>query len=158
MGPENVEIGYLLDHLDFIPQLAEWQHAEWSYLRPGDTVEKRAARIRTACNYSAIPTVFVAFQESALLGSAMLVTHDMDTRTDLSPWLAGVYVSRDHRGRGIGKALVERVVIEVRSLGVPLLYLYTPSAAQFYSGLGWRIFEVTAYRGCEVTIMSYQLK
>jgi GNAT superfamily N-acetyltransferase len=54
------------------------------------------------------------------LGFAMPVTHDMDTRMDLSPWLAGVFVSPEQRRYGVGAALVQRVIVEARALGVRL--------------------------------------
>ena len=83
-----MQIGYLADHRDFIPTLAQWHHREWAYLRPGDSVEARITRLRDACGHTAIPTVVIALIDSTLIGSAMLVAHDMDTRMDLSPWLS----------------------------------------------------------------------
>lgn len=150
-----MQIGYLADHQEFIPALARWHHQEWAYLRPGDSVEARIARLRDACGYKEIPTVVIAFSDFTLLGSAMLVVHDMDTRVDLSPWLAGVFVSPEHRQHGIGAALVQRVTDDARALGVQRLYLYTPSTEQFYSRLGWSVVEHTGYRGVNVVAMSY---
>ena len=61
-----------------------------------------------------------------MLGSAMLIAHDMDTRLELSPWLAGVFVTPDRRRHGTGSALVQRVIGDATELGVRRLYLYTP--------------------------------
>jgi hypothetical protein len=72
-----VDIGYFADHEEFVATLVRWHHDEWAYLRPGDTIEARSARIREACGRSGIPTVFVAFDGKDLLGSAMLVVNDM---------------------------------------------------------------------------------
>src|SRR5205823_1620404 len=126
-----MQIGYLADHQDFIPELAQWHHCEWAYLRPGDSVEARITRLRGYCGYRQIPTVVVAHTDGTLLGSAMLVTHDMDTRKEWSPWLAGVFVAPDQRRQGIGAAMVRRVIEEAAALGVQRLYLYTPSTEQF---------------------------
>lgn len=152
-----MQLGYLADHLHFLPQLAEWHHAEWSWLRPGDTVEARIQRTRKGCGHQEIPTTVIAYEGDTLLGSASLVTHDMDTRCDLSPWLAGVYVSAAHRQRGIGAVLVERIVAEARALGLPRLYLYTPGAEAFYAKRGWTPLEHTPYHGATVTIMVHEL-
>lgn len=81
----------------------------------------------------------------------------MDTRMDLTPWLAGVFVAPDFRRRGIGSALVERVVQHATQLGVMRLYLYTPTADQVYSRLGWSALVRTHYRGADVTVMSYDV-
>jgi len=151
-----MQVGYLADHQKFIPTLAQWHHGEWAYLRPGDSVEARIERLRGCCGHREIPTVVIAFSDGALFGSAMLVAHDMDTRMELSPWLAGVFVSPERRGRGVGAALVRRVIDDATALGVHRLYLYTPSTEQFYSRLGWSLLERTSYRGAEVVVMSYE--
>jgi hypothetical protein len=83
----------------------------------------------------------------------MLIAHDMDTHLQYSPWLAGVLVSPPHRCRGIGRALSEHVTREAERLGYGTLYLYTPSAHDFYSGFGWSTLEHAHYRGVDVTIM-----
>src|ERR1700736_1692780 len=153
-----MNIDYLANHQEFIPTVARWHHKEWAYLRPGDSLEARITRLRDDCGRKAIPTVVVAFTDSTLLGSAMLVAHDMDTRMDLSPWLAGVFVSPERRGHGIGVALVQRIIDDAGALGVQKLYLYTPSAEQFYSRLGWAVVERAIYRGAEVVVMSCEVR
>jgi GNAT superfamily N-acetyltransferase len=144
-GP-HVTIEYLADHREFVPTVARWLHAEWGHLRPGETVEDRAARVERECGHCEVPTTFVALEGDQLLGSASLVEHDMATRPELSPWLSGVFVALKHRRRGIGAALVERVVKEARVLGRPRLYLYTPGSGALYLRLGWSIMEGTKYR------------
>ena len=139
-------IDYLADRRDFIPTLARWLHAEWGHCRPNETVDDRAVRLERTCGHRQIPTTFVALASDQLLGCASLVEHDMVTRPKLSPWLAGVFVAPEHRRRGIGAALVERVVQEARALDVPRLYLYTPGDGTLYVRLGWSILEHTLYR------------
>jgi N-acetylglutamate synthase-like GNAT family acetyltransferase len=151
-----MQIGYLADNPDFVPTLAQWHHNEWAYLRPGDTVEARTARLRECCRHREIPTAVIAFNDGSLMGSAMLIAHDMDTRMGLSPWLASVFVAPEHRRHGVGAALVRRIIYEATALGVKRLYLYTPSADQFYLQLGWLLVERTIYRGNDVAVMSYE--
>jgi N-acetylglutamate synthase-like GNAT family acetyltransferase len=153
-----MQIDFLADHPEFIPTLARWHHAEWGYLHPGDTLEARTARLRGECGYTEIPTTVIAFNGGTLLGSAMLIAHDMDTRMDLSPWLASVFVAPERRGEGIGTTLVQRVVSEAKALDVPRLFLYTPTAASFYSRLGWSVVEQTTYRETAVVVMAYDTK
>lgn len=80
-----MQIDYLADHPEFISTVARWHHEEWSYIRPGDTVEARTERLRAECGRDSIPTTFIAFSNSTFLGSAMLLANDMDTRMDLTP-------------------------------------------------------------------------
>ncbi len=152
-----MRIGYLADHPEFIHTLARWHYEAWSYLRPGDSVETRIARLRAACGRGEIPTIFVAFQDGTLLGSAMLIAHDMDTHQELTPWLAGVIVAPDYRRRGIGSALVGKVIEGAATGGARRLYLYTPGAEQMYVRLGWSVVERTRYLGAEVVVMSYDM-
>jgi GNAT superfamily N-acetyltransferase len=151
-----MQIGYLADRQDFIPTLAQWHHDEWAYLRPGDSVEARVTRLRECCGRREIPTVVIAFTEDTLLGSAMLVAHDMGTHMDLSPWLAGVFVAPEQRRQDIGAALVQRIIGEATALGVQRLYLYTATAEHFYLRLGWSLVAHSSYRGANVAVMSYE--
>ncbi len=141
----SVTIEYLADRREFIPNVARWHHMEWGHLRPGETVEDRTLRVERSCGHCAIPTTFVALADDQLLGAASLVEHDIDIRPKLSPWLSGVFVVPEHRRRGVGGALVERVVQEARALGTSRLYLYTPGSGALYFRLGWSVVEQTFY-------------
>jgi N-acetylglutamate synthase-like GNAT family acetyltransferase len=153
-GREPMNIDYLADHPEFLRTLAEWQHGEWGHLRPGDSVEARMARLRNFSERNHIPLSVVAHEDRELLGSASLIPHDMDTRMELTPWLAGVFVASEHRRRGIGAALVRRVMTEAARLSVPVLYLYTVHSENFYASLGWSLLEHTTYREQNVAIMT----
>jgi N-acetylglutamate synthase-like GNAT family acetyltransferase len=148
-------IEYLADHPEALATLAEWQHKEWGYTRPGDTVEARRARLEGWCNRDCIPLTVVAFEDGEILGSASLVLHDMETRMELTPWLAGVFVGEEYRRKGIGAELVRRIMEEAGKLDVPLLYLYTVHSEKFYAALGWTLLERSNYREQKVVIMTY---
>ncbi|MFZ1221195.1 MAG: GNAT family N-acetyltransferase [Chthoniobacterales bacterium] len=146
---------YLADYPEALPILAEWLHREWGHLRAGDSLEKRKARLEGYCNRDRIPLTVVALDGPEVLGSASLVLHDMETRMELTPWLAGVFVGEQYRRRGIGAELVRRIMVEAGRLKVPLLYLYTVQSENFYAALGWKLMERTSYRDQDVVIMIY---
>ncbi len=148
-------IQYLVDYPDALSILAEWQHREWGHIRAGDTVEKRRARLEGYSSRDRIPLTVVALEGSEVLGSASLVSHDMETRMELTPWLAGVYVAEQYRRKGIGAQLVRRIMDEAGKLDVSLLYLYTVHSEEFYAALGWTLLERTNYREQKVVIMTY---
>lgn len=152
-----MRIEYLADHPKLVPELARLHFTEWCYLRPDETLEGRTRRLFNCCGRKVIPTVCVALDGEELCGSAMLVEHDMETRPELSPWLAGVYVAQSHRGHGLGSALIERITFEAKTLGVDKLYLYTPVAESIYARLGWAVIDRCRYLGANVAIMSKQL-
>src|SRR5882724_9764656 len=140
-----MQIDYLINHEEFLPSLAHLHYEQWTHLRPGESLEARTSRLRSYMGRQGIPTVVVALDQSALLGSAMLVAKDLDTHPHLSPWLAGVYVLPKFRRHGVATALVSRIIAEARSLGIPKLYLYTVSAERFFSQLGWSLIEHAAF-------------
>ncbi|MBN1642167.1 MAG: GNAT family N-acetyltransferase [Anaerolineae bacterium] len=149
-------IAYLADHPTHIETLAQWHHRQFSYLDADLSVAQRASRLRTHGRGEAPTTVIALFGEN-VLGSASLTATDMDTRPHLSPWLASVYVDPAYRRRGIGSALVGRIVMLARALGHPALYLFTPDMERFYARLGWRVLEHTCYRGYAQVVMSIDL-
>jgi GNAT superfamily N-acetyltransferase len=159
---QTMEIGYLADHPAFIPTLVRWHHAQWSYLRPGDTIERRTARLKGRLGKNQIPTTFVAYDTTEdgreiVVGSASLLLQDLDTRPDLSPWLASVYVDEEYRRQGIGSALVERAAQEAAALKVKTLYLFTPDRQRFYERLGWYEIERCAFGGSMQVVMARDL-
>ena len=152
-----MKIEYLADNIALVPTIAHWHHEEWGYFNPGDSVEKRITNLQTHLGREQIPTTFISLSGGILLGSASLVAHDMDTRMDLSPWLASIYVLPENRGQGIGTALVERVIEEAVELGIETLYLFTPDRKGFFASLGWSVVEHTEYREQKVVIMALHI-
>ncbi|EHK78899.1 GCN5-like N-acetyltransferase [Sinorhizobium meliloti CCNWSX0020] len=54
--------------------------------------------------------------------------------------MAAVWVEAEHRGRGIGRALVRRAAEVAFDLGHEIAYLCAlPEKRSFYEGLGWRV-------------------
>ena len=153
-----MQIEYLGDRPSLIPELARLHFAEWGSLRPDEPLEQRTRRLEASCGRGGVPTVVVALEDGALRGSAMLLASDMDTRPDLTPWLAGVYVVAGHRRRRYGSALVRRIEAEAEAVGIERLYLYTPDMMDFYAQLGWAPDERCEYLGMDVTIMSKRLR
>lgn len=95
--------------------------------------------------------------ETDLVGSASIIDYDMDDRTELTPWLASVFVAPEQRRRGVGGDLVRHVMDRARHAGIATLYLFTPDRQRFYQRLGWHELEQTRYRGYPVTIMCGKL-
>lgn len=145
----------LADRDDLVTEVARLHHEQWGHLSPEQTLADRAEKLRQCPGRGEIPTAFVATSEEDLLGTAMLVAHDMQTRPALTPWLAGVYVKTEHRRTGIAAALVEQVASAAARLGVNTLYLHTLTELEpFYAALGWTQIEYCEYNGLNVVIMS----
>jgi len=152
-----VEILPLADKKEFIAELAELHHAEWQHLNPSLTLEGRAEAIAKAAGRGGIPSIFIATSGSQLIGSAALVQNDMDTKLDLSPWLAAVYVKEGFRHQGIATKLIARCEDEAVRSNANVWYLYTEFASKLYENLGWCHLERCEYRGETVDVMWKQI-
>lgn len=148
-----MQIVPLADKKKFIPELAELHHAEWKHLNPSFTLKMRAEAIAKAAGREGIPSIFIAMLGNQLIGSAALVQQDMDTRPDLYPWLAAVYVKDGFRHQGIATALIARCENEAARSGANTWYLYTEFASKLYEKLGWFHMEAYEYNGATVNIM-----
>ena len=139
-----------------ISQLAEWHHQEWSSLNPGRTLEQRIESMQSYLGDDLVPSTFIA-KDATLMGSAAIIVSDMETKPELTPWLASVFVRPDFRNRGVGGLLVQHVMQQARIAGIEQLYLFTPDRASFYRRLGWKTLSEEQYREHRVTIMSVEL-
>jgi GNAT superfamily N-acetyltransferase len=149
-----MRIEYLPKDERTIHQVAAWLYSEWGHVTPGSTLARGVARISERADRRTIPLAFVARAGCVSVGTASLVFHDLQIRTDLSPWMSSVYVLASYRRRGIGAALCRRVAREARGLGLGRIYLYTPDKAAFYASLGWKEIQQPDYRGKKVTVMA----
>ncbi|MGQ4879242.1 GNAT family N-acetyltransferase [Billgrantia sp. LNSP4103-1] len=141
-----------------VATVAGWTYAEWGHLHPGSTAESYRDAFRRECGDGGVPSVFVAMEGDQPVGTAALLAEDMDSRRELTPWLASVFVLPEWRGQGIASRLVRRVEEEAAASGVDRFYLFTPDQQALYRRLGWRDLEELSYRGEEVTIMVRRLE
>ena len=152
-----MKIDFLGNYLEFIPKLAELHFNEWNHLSPDMTVEDRAIKLNEISQSIDVPFMLVAVENNQLIGSAALVYEDMETRKDLSPWLAAVFVKPELRNKGIGTKLITSIEHEAKIRRIAELFLYTEHARRLYSRLGWHDLEECEYQGVDVVIMDKQL-
>src|SRR5213596_2717285 len=142
----GVRISYLIDHPEYIPQLAQWLFEEWDAILGEKTPETRIKKLEAHMNRGKLPVAWVAHENGQLLGTAALREHDLGGREDLSPWLGRVFVGSQFRRRGIGTALCATVEDAARSRGVQTLYLFTLDKQAWYSRLGLRVLGQCVWR------------
>jgi N-acetylglutamate synthase-like GNAT family acetyltransferase len=141
---------------EHIPSLAAWHHQQWSSLNPGGSLKKRIATMQRYLSDDFVPSTLIA-KTTELLGSAAIVENDMDTKPELTPWLASVFVAPQYRNQGIGSQLVKQLMDEAKQAGIETIYLFTPDQVNFYQKLGWEVFSSEEYRGHAVTVMRVRL-
>jgi GNAT superfamily N-acetyltransferase len=123
------------------------------HVASGMSFEDVKRTVAERANTDKIPLAVVALDGGRVIGTGCLKVHDMDTRIELTPWLAGIYVEWSQRRKGVGSRLVSALEGIAKNFGTQRLYLYTPQSAGFYTRLGWAEYQRTTYKGQSVTIM-----
>jgi GNAT superfamily N-acetyltransferase len=151
----GIRIAHLCEHPDAVPLLAAWGTDEWGHLNPDRTLADRVESFAQRTRPGTIPETLVAVDRDQVIGMASIVENDLSIRSDLSPWMAAVYVDASHRGRGVGSVIVRAIMDLAGESGIDRLYLLTHDRMSFYRRLGWTTMERVHYRGEDVTIMFY---
>jgi GNAT superfamily N-acetyltransferase len=143
------------DRLDLAPAVAGWLLDEFRHALSPSHHEQVAKLLAQ----KAPEETFVLFDGDEPLGTASLVTNDLPSRPDLTPWLASVLVRPQFRGRGYSAPRVKHVEAAAAPLAT-LLWLYTWTAEPVYARLGWeRVgLERDTDRDIEVVLMKRNLR
>jgi GNAT superfamily N-acetyltransferase len=146
----------LRDRPDLVPVVAKWAHEEfWS--RTGKSLEETQRLFTPLPHSSWLPRTFVLLDGNTPVGTASAVEHDLESRPELTPWLAALVVDRAMRGRGHSRRLVRFIEAYARENGVDTLWLFTWSAEALYAKLGWRPIERLEQNGRDVVVMNRTL-
>ena len=125
-----LEILPLRERPGTMQQLARWHYMQW-----GGKVDKRMERFQGQLEPGRVPQTFVAVEGTTLLGSASLVSADLDSHDHLSPWLASVdefFAPRGGRGKMNG---IKRVLATYTTRDSDRRY-FTTGDYQIKFGLG----------------------
>ncbi|MDX8528104.1 GNAT family N-acetyltransferase [Mesorhizobium sp. MSK_1335] len=123
----------------------------------GRTLDEDMAGLRGLIAGDGFEAAFVARDQGQPIGSCLLVRNEISSPHDLTPWLAGLIVEEEHRGGGVGTALVRTVEAHAASAAAGTLYLYTWQARGFYEALGWSALETFEQDGAPMLLMSRKL-
>lgn len=136
--------------------IATWSFEEWGRYFPDDTVQTYLDLYAVAdLDPAAAPVVLVAWEGESVVGTVVLVPDDeLPDPLEPGPWAAGLFVPESHRGRGIGRVLMEEIIHRARGLGHERVYLYTEDAAEWHMGFGWSVVRTSHVNGHAVTVMT----
>lgn len=154
----RVRIDHLIDHPEYIPQLAQWLFEQWDAILGETTLDARIKKLQAHMNRDQLPIAWVAHESGQLLGTAALRVHDLEEREELTPWLGGLFVGPQFRQRGIGAAMCTVVEEAARERGIDVLYLFTLDKQTWYSRFGWTLFAPCTWHHRSGDIMCKQLQ
>ena len=136
----DVRISYLIEHPEYIPQLAQWLFDHWGSILGEQTPDARIEKLKAHMSRDKLPIAWVAHADGQLFGTAALRVHDLEGREDLTPWLGGVFVGSRFRRQGIGATL------------------FTLDLQTWYSHLGWTVLAPCVWHEHVGDIMFKRLK
>jgi N-acetylglutamate synthase-like GNAT family acetyltransferase len=141
---------------DLVPRVARWLWHEF-WRQDGYSFAQTLDAVAESVTANQMPRTFVLLADGIPVGTASLVAQDLETRRDLTPWLAGVFVEPNARRHGHANRLVAAVEAECRAISVSTLWLYTRTAERLYARAGWRTVEQIMFNGKAYALMRRDL-
>ena len=142
---------------DLLPIVAHWLWREW-WQRRGHSLEQTQTIYASCCTQVGAPQTFVLLADESPVGTVTLAKRDLDERPNLTPWLAGVFVVPEARGRGYVRHLLAAFDEACRAASIRTAWLYTNTAKRVYLRAGWQVAEVIQRQGkLPVTLMRRDL-
>lgn len=86
-----------------------------------------------------LPRFYVAEVDGKLVGCYALLLNDINSRQDLFPWFAYLYVKPEYRGKGVASILLQHAIKIAKQLNFNTLYLET-NIEGFYEKYGFEPF------------------
>ncbi len=158
MGQHAIEIIAIAERPELSPIVARWLWETFAFWkRNGHTVDGVRDVVSAAISPSGPPQTFVLLVDHEPVGTASLAANDLDSRPDLTPWLAGVFVDPAHRGHGYVAHLIAAVEAACTRAAIRRLWLYTRTAEHVYARAGWRTVEHFDREGRRYALMCRDL-
>lgn len=155
-----LEFFFLKEKPEIMTTLAAAVHEQWAsmYARRGESVADVEQKMVSRAVDDRIPLTMVAFEGDTLVGSVTIKNDDFARRSDLNPWIAGVFVLPEFRGKGYSKALIRHAeTIGRDTFGLEKIYLYTGSAEGLYLKTGYSVVERFDSDSRELVVMEKRL-
>jgi GNAT superfamily N-acetyltransferase len=84
-----------------------------------------------------LPRWYLMSRGDEIIGGFGLIKNDFMVRTDLYPWLCGLYIEPAERGQQLGSRLLKHCRYEAARLGFDKVYLNTDHVG-YYEKYDWR--------------------
>ena len=149
-----MQIEFLADHPEAVPQVIAWWHTIWAD-RMGNDIAALQNQLLSVLGKEKLPIQLLAMEQGKPVGTAVLKMQELaDLYPDRQYWLGSVFVDEAHRGSRIASAMTLKIVEMAQARGLPHLYLQTANlSGGLYAKLGWKPVERFDFRGEETLLM-----
>jgi predicted N-acetyltransferase YhbS len=135
-----VKIDYLADHPEWIHLIAFLHQLEMR--KPSErNFDWSIQQFSHRANRESLPMALVAVEDTIPVGSVTLLEHQLHTHSNLTPWVASLFVLEQYRGVGVGDRLMREAELLAASMGHKSIYLFTHTAQLYYENRGWKIID-----------------
>ena len=141
-----------------VDTLVAWNDRYWTELTPEVDLDEWRLFYRECIETRgrAIPMTLVGLDDDEVFGAVTIVAvDDIQDFPDYSPWVAGLIVGENYRGRDFGLVLMDAALTKARQLGYQEIFLWTDSRSEWYKAQGWTEICRMRYSEVEATIMRF---
>ncbi|MCM1991539.1 GNAT family N-acetyltransferase [Oceanirhabdus seepicola] len=142
MLQEDIKIENLLLNLEHIELVANWVYQEFCEGKPDRTVDFVINCFKNR-NLNKTPISLIALIDNKCVGVVSIFDNDLETRPELTPWLAGLYVDPNYRCKGVADKLINAVLKICKNMNYDTVFLRTEHTANYYKKHGWTFVEDT---------------
>ena len=157
---------HLKQHIELIEIISKWCYTEWTneYNDIGiKSIEELTENLYS--NYintsNKIPIILVTLDnKNNPCGTISLLQNDIKEYTELSPWIASLFVPVEYRLKGISKILLMNMMSEIKNItNINAVYLWTKiQNINLYMHYGFKEIDNLKYCGNNIIIMKCNLK
>lgn len=123
----------------FLNIISDWMY-EWWGKEDGWNLDKVRCYVQNCISENSVPQTIIAIKGDKIVGVCHLLMHDLDSRPDIYPWLANLFVDINYRNQGVATLLINKAVEQSKKIGLKTLYLYTKHI-DLYEKFGWVFVE-----------------
>jgi N-acetylglutamate synthase-like GNAT family acetyltransferase len=152
-------IDALYNHPEHLPTIAQWIVDTWGHFFPDFPYEKMQQELQKHLQKNQVPQTLIALDHNKLIGTVSLIEED-GIPSELTPWLASLYVLPEYRNQGIGGELIHAIIERAERMGFAKIYLLTfePSLTIWYQKYGWILRGQDKVGEHPVDVMEYSVK
>ncbi|HLC92684.1 MAG TPA: GNAT family N-acetyltransferase [archaeon] len=156
MRMDKLEIKNLAYCKKHVPAISKWMWEEWDK-KNGIPLKAIEYRTRHCLGKKSIPMTFVGIVNERPVATVSLWRNDVNSRQDLFPWLAALFVAPEMRKLGLGREMQEFALAKAGELGFGKIYLMT-SYKNYYEKNGWKFIDMAPLESRKKTrIYSHKL-